>query len=332
MATTASKSYSRSRSSIGQLMWPANLINAFDYLQIEIVNFVPISQALASTPPNTTTPSNPTPANAVATTPRSGLIDGGISNVQTSSTEKAIATILLPVPENLNYTDSLNWQEDKIGVINKLMPALARNLVEGDVEGMTSSVQDLAKGGKVGEIVKILNDMSLNSGAITQGIGGKVLNPYTEQVFGGIGMRNFELNWKLVPRSQNEQIAIHDLIKVLRKNSLPDYAANLTSPGQEGQSASESQSSDPIDALSDRWLTVPKIFRLSWRTIGGGELISLPKIKPCVLKNVQVSYTPNNVWATHMVNNKDPYPVAYDLSLSFGETEIITGKDVDLGF
>ena len=78
-------------------------------------------------------------------------------------------------------------------------------------------------------------------------------------------------------------------------------------------------------------MTVPKTFTLSFK-YKGKNIDSLPLIKPCVCKNVQVSYTPDNVWATHMLTDSDPAPVAYNLTLSFGETEIITGTDVGSGY
>ena len=94
-----------------------------------------------------------------------------------------------------------------------------------------------------------------------------------------------------------------------------------------------SESGNPLDNQggSDRWLKLPKVFNLSWRS-QGTEIESLPKIKTCVCKNVQVSYTPDNVWASHLVSKDNPYPVGYNLSLTFGETEIITGLDVEKGY
>lgn len=320
---TASKSYTKSKNTISQLMWPANLTSVYDYLQIDIVKFVPIAQVTASTPSNTTTPSSPSSITSGVISIAGGLINGGLSNVQLTNTSKAEKTVLLPVPENLNYTDALKWNEVDIGVMGKMLPGLASGVLSGDAGGATDAIQNLAKGGKIGVILEAIKGMGLNANAITQGIGGKIANPYTEQIFEGINMRNFDLSWKLVPRSQPEQLRIHELIKQIRKYALPNYSGTLGGTGLESGGG---------DTLSDRWLEVPYIFNLSWKKPGGSQLSSLPKIKPCVLKNIQVSYTPDNVWATHMVNTSDPYPVAYNITMNFTETEIITGKDVDNGY
>jgi hypothetical protein len=322
---TASKSFTKSRTAIDKFMWPANLTEVFDYLQLDIVKYIPIGQVTSSTPSNTTSPSNPVSASDITSgiiSLANGRINGGVSNVQLTNPQAKIErTILLPVPENLNYNDSLEWSADKVTVLDKMIPGAMAGIMSGDSSDVTNAIQGAAAGGKIGVILKALEGAGLNANAITQGIAGKVANPYTEQIFKGIGMRNFDLNWKLVPRSKSEQLKIHEMIKEIRKYALPNYSGSLGSV--EGSSSR--------DSLSDRWLEVPHIFRLSWKQPKGGELKSLPKIKPCVLKTVNVSYTPDNVWATHMVGN-DPYPVAYNITMSFGETEIITGKDVENGY
>lgn len=323
---TASKSYTKTRTAIDKFMWPANLTDAFDYLQLDIVKYIPIAEALSNTPSNTTTPSSPVSASDITAgiiSLDNGRINGGLSNVQLSNPKaKVEQTILLPVPENLNYNDGLNWSEESNAAVNRMAALAGAGMFKGNAGDVTSAIQNAAAAGKVGVILKGLDDAGLNSTAITQGMAGKVSNPYTEQIFKGLSMRSFELYWKLVPRSQSEQLKIHEMIKEIRKFALPNYSGSL----------GDVEGMESLDNLSDRWLEVPHIFRLSWRKPGGSELKSLPKIKPCVLKSVNVSYTPDNVWATHMVNKSEPYPVAYNISLSFSETEIITGKDVTNGY
>ena len=167
--------------------------------------------------------------------------------------------------------------------------------------------QQLAQAGSIDMLLKAISATGADPNAVTQNVNGKIANPYVEQVFNGIGMRQFDFSWKLVPRSEGEQENIHNLIKKLREHALPEISGK-------------------------RWLEVPEIFNLRWMN-SGRQIESLPKIKPCVLKSVQVQYTPDNVWATHYKGGRaDPYPVAYNLSLSFGETAIITSKDVVKGY
>jgi len=167
-----------------------------------------------------------------------------------------------------------------------------------------------------------------SSESITQGIGGRVLNPYKEQIFKGVGMRSFTFRWKLVPRNSKEQVRIHNIIKALRYYSLPDYTSSsgLAAGADDDQGGLDMQNN-----LNDRWLTVPNIYNLKWLYGKDAPIQSLPKIKPAVLKNITVNYTPEGVWATHQVGEQalsGPAPVAYELNLEFQETEIITAKEV----
>jgi len=304
---TASKSYSTSsgatniseRSPSG-LHWPNNLVDAFDYLHIEIKEFVKSSDVLY------------TPGGGLGTAAPYNFTD-----IQSRGKSNTIAHVLLPVPDNLQYTDQPTWNEDDVGVIGKMLPAMAKGLLDGDAGGTTDAVREAAGAGKISAIVAALGD---KANVVTQNLAGKIANPYKEQVFKGIGMRQFDLSWKLVPRSKSEQDTIKKIIKTIRQYALPNLS------GGEGGSGI-----DAIDTASDRWLTVPKTFTLRFK-FKGTDITSLPKIKPCVCKNVQVSYTPDNVWATHLDKENRPAPVAYNLTLSFGETEIITGTDVEKGF
>lgn len=314
---TASKTYTKSRSSYSQPMWPANLTSAYDYLQIDIRKFVPTAEALSVSPGNATTPT------AVAT--GGSIIIGSFSNIQSRIKGAGQGTVLLPVPDNLNYSDSPEYAAEAMGAVGKGLVQAAKEIGQGDAGGAASAIQQMAAGGKVGKVMDIVKSLTEKTGltlsqeGLTQGLSGKIMNPYTEQVFKGIGMRSFDFTWKLVPRSEAEQLRIKEIIKILRRNALPNFASTISGEAGGG------------DTLSDRWLEVPNIYNLTWRTIGGGEMTSLPRIKPCICKSVQVSYTPDNVWATHMVDRTDPHPVAYNLTLQFQETEILTGKDVDSG-
>ena len=133
--------------------------------------------------------------------------------------------------------------------------------------------------------------------------------------------------------NKSEQTNIHNIIKTLRYYSLPNYSG--TGPVQ-GTTAPGTEQFEQLNKLQDRWLTVPNIFNLTWKQAGTETSIqSLPKIKPCVLKNIQVNYTPENVWATHINTSgtglSGPAPVAYEITMAFAETEIITANDVVAG-
>lgn len=310
------------------LIWPANIQDSFDYLQINIAEFVP--RARRSSPSISTPAPISTPTSTLSTF--ATLIAGGTLDDVAGNILRNKDTILLPIPEDVSYTDNPQWNDSAIGVKGRFGPQFlqkaAKGFDSGETEGMGEALAKLADAGKVSVLLDMIRSkLGADPNAITQNINGKIANPYLEQVFGGIGMREFSFSWKLVPRNEKEQQSIHQIIKTLRKSTLPDLSGSFGSIA----TGLENNAEVAASASGDRWLKLPKVFNLSWRS-QGTEIESLPKIKTCVCKNVQVSYTPDNVWASHLVSKDNPYPVGYNLSLTFGETEIITGLDVEKGY
>jgi len=305
------------------LQWPRG--GGYDYMQMDIVKFVKTTELQFKSTSATQTSGE---EGETATEDQSGLTDKfdvsnlgestNLSNIQSqkSNVEK-LATVILPIPNNVQYQDSPNYKEGS-ALAGKLIPAIGKGFVEGDTEGITKNLQALAAGGKIGVAMKLLDSIVGQGGSqqVTQNGFGKIMNPYTEQVFNGVNMRQFSFDWKLVPRNSAETAAIQRIIKTIRSNALPDYNSRLGL--KEGTAGDEGN-------LSDRWLTVPNIFRIGWKDGGKNtEIRSLPRLKPCVLTNVSINYTPDAIWATY----EGADPVAYTMTLGFTETEIITSTEV----
>lgn len=309
--------------SYGQLRWP--LAEQHDFLQIDVVEFQKTGDLqFEVTQSNTTTDGQVTQADgesAIQFDSVTTISDGTfLSNTQSKTKANVKERVLLPIPANVNYQDNPKYNEGS-GIAGKILPSLAKQIANDASAGnIASTLQSAAAAGSQGIVMSILDKLpGLGGGAaqFTQNGFGKILNPYVEQVFGGVGMRTFNFNWKLVPRNDAETRAIKNILQVLRGRSLPDYAAKLGLSANAGALDSGN--------ISDRWLTVPHVFRLHWKNGDNGQRIdSLPKIKPCVMTDVQINYTPDNIWATYEGAN----PVAYDMTLGFTETEIITSQEV----
>ena len=309
--------------SYGQLRWP--LAEQHDFLQIDVVEFQKTGdQQFAVTQSNTTDGqvNEASGESGVGTSSTTLTIADGtfFSNTQSKTKANVKERVLLPIPANVNYQDNPKYNEGS-GIAGKILPSLAKQIANDASAGnIASTLQAAASAGSQGIVMSILDKLpGLGGGAaqFTQNGFGKILNPYVEQVFGGVGMRTFNFNWKLVPRNDAETRAIKNILQVLRGRSLPDYAAKLGLSSNSGSLDSGN--------ISDRWLTVPHVFRLHWKNGDNGQRIdSLPKIKPCVMTDIQINYTPDNIWATYEGAN----PVAYDMTLGFTETEIITSQEV----
>ena len=305
--------------SYGQLRWP--LTEQHDFLQIDVVEFQKTGDLQFEVTQSNTTVTQTEGESAIQFDPISNISDGTfLSNTQSKTKANVKERVLLPIPANVNYQDNPKYNEGS-GIAGKILPSLAKQIANDASAGnIASTLQTAAAAGSQGIVMSILDKLpGLGGGAaqFTQNGFGKILNPYVEQVFGGVGMRTFNFNWKLVPRNDAETRAIKNILQVLRGRSLPDYAAKLGLSSNSGSLDSGN--------ISDRWLTVPHVFRLHWKNGDNGQRIdSLPKIKPCVMTDVQINYTPDNIWATYEGAN----PVAYDMTLGFTETEIITSQEV----
>lgn len=306
----------RSFAVTADLQWPAG--GGYDYMQIDIVEFTKVTSLSVNTVGAIIKGEQQAVESESGVTNDVSNDTSFISNVQSQFKINAAphGTVILPVPANVNYTDSPNYTEAR-GIIGKMLPKVADQMLKGAGAGeITKTVQAAAGAGATGMAMAALEGVvSMGGGSanqVTQNAFGRIQNPYVEQVFNGVNMRTFTFNWKLVPRNSGETAKIKAIIKKLRAMSLPDYAATLGN-------------GDSAGTLSDRWLTIPKIFRISWHQgDGGAEIDSLPRLKPAVLTNIAVNYTPDAIWATY----EGADPVAYDMTLSFTETEIITQTEV----
>jgi len=335
----ASKIYNIPATGGGQLYWPANIENQFDYLEMEILRFSQrniLKRDIANR--NARINDNPTafPSSSVETSLPSQTIPSESRDTSTTNL-KTKGKILLPIPDNVSYTDAPQWSDQSVNALGRFGAQAISEMMSGNKDnGAVSAIQQAAEAGKVGVIKNLLGKIGVDPNAVAQNVAGKIANPYLQQVFQGVGMRQFDFNWKLVPRNEGEQRSIHNIIKTLRTNVLPGFS-NDFSPNQQTNALGDLLSADLAASGTlkgkqnvDRWLTLPNIFNLKWKS-PEGEIDSLPRLKQCVCKNISVQYTPDGVWATRMMNGT-PQPIAYNLTMSFGEMSIVTNSDVADGF
>jgi hypothetical protein len=326
----------------GLKQWPKGLTTQYpDYMEFNAFKYVSYADyytqtgvSLTSGSSATATPQSGTTSSTTNTpTPSS---TSGQSGQATSATTKidfagrptanqrfikgeSLDTLRLPIPNSIQFSDGPKWSTEDIGIVGTQLGAAVKGLQGG--QDVASNLQKMATGLQSQIALDAIAGMNFfgSKNAITQNIGGKIQNPYTEQIFNGVDPRSFTFNWKLVPRNIEEQTAINDMIKAFRYNSLPDYSSELNSGSSDVNAAN----------LSDRWLTVPSVWSIKFFSYGK-DMKYIPYLKVCVIQNISVNYTPDNVWASHMTPD-GPAPVAYDFSVQFQEVEIITSSEVKNG-
>jgi len=140
---------------------------------------------------------------------------------------------------------------------------------------------------------------------------GVVLNPNTELLFAGFDLRTFNLNFKLVARSQNETNTIRDIITTFKKAMLPSLEEDTGVFGNENAA---------------NFIKVPSLVEIRFMA---GEVPHpyMTQFKPCALTGLNVNYTPDGSYAVY----ENFAPVAITLQLNFSETKLVYKEDINWG-
>lgn len=140
------------------------------------------------------------------------------------------------------------------------------------------------------------------------GIVGRVtVNPNTRTAFRGVNIREFQFQFKFLPKSSRESEAVKEIIRLFRRHMYPEEIP--------------SGSNFP---LGYKYPDLFKIRLLSGKSSGDRfENIGTP-IKMSYLRAVATTYNP-----TSSALNEDGSPTEIDLTLSFVEYKTLSRYDVD---
>jgi hypothetical protein len=141
---------------------------------------------------------------------------------------------------------------------------------------------------------------------------GVILNPNVELLFSGTDLRNFQLNYKLIPRNSNEAEDIKEILKIFKRSMLPRFSDGTELNFSRGKNA------------ANNFIKVPNVCKVSFMR-GGGLNRDVPQYKMCAVTQVDVNFTPDGTYATY----DDGTMVAYQLGLNFQETKLIFAEEVD---
>jgi len=294
--------------------YPYTLIaESTDYLQIDVVNYVPIAKA---------------EVNNKSLTSKAGS--------RRNQGKKNSKTILLPIPSNISDTNAAKYGSSELNSIaGAAIGGIAGIMESGSayVKGMgtgldatKSAIKGFATGtfDAAGGITGIQGFLTrqLASGAagllganitpnqLLARTQGEILNPNMELLFNGPTLRSFRFSFKMTPRSQTEADEIKNIIRCFKQNMAPKVGSSNAAVNEAG--------------AQNTFLRTPNVFELRYRQ-GAGEHKFLNKFKQCFLENVSVNYTADGTYATY----PDGTPVSMVMDLSFKEIEPVYDIDYD---
>jgi len=230
--------------------------------------------------------------------------------------ETPIATIFLPIPENIQDSNAVNWGDDSLNGLAARAIGLSAAAIGSD-KGVLGTAKEFFTGaGNAAVDAMGINDNIRNSFIAAKAVGaftnvnaqgvisrqtGQVLNPNMELLFNNVTLRSFNFQFDLAPRDKKESETIKSMLRLFKKR----------------MNAKNTGSADLIIAS-------PDVFQLSYKT-GGEDHKFLNRFKPMALLNMAVNYTGSGTYATY----DDTTPVHMQLSLQFQELNPVYSEDYD---
>jgi len=242
---------------------------------------------------------------------------GGVS-IRRAPTQRALGSIALYMPNQLNVSHKINYGEAEIGAMVAGIQAGAISLSNMGQDGFVDSITnaagnlyDAAASGAMANLAGLAETAGATGARAAVEIAqGKVTNNRTEMKFEGIDRRSFSFTFRLLPRSSDEASIIKDIITIFRMHALPEF--------------------DQADGLK-RTMIAPSTFDIKYMTISSSgvhqEHPNLNRIATSVLEGVDVKYGGDRPQFFH-----DSQPVETELTLVFKELEIITKEKIHQGY
>lgn len=250
----------------------------------------------------------------------------GLSVYNQSATDASLykktsqKSVILYMPEDVSTGYKANWTGKAFSNIGRDALATAGSGDLGQVLQNAATTADtmlnqaIPNAGvkAIQEVIGKITGESLEANDIFAATRGVILNPNVELLFSGIDLRNFSLNYKLVPRNSTEAGIIKDIILQFKKAMLPSFAK-----GNELNFSGE-------QATSNNYIKVPNVCKITFMQ-GSDPNKNVAQYKMCAITQVDVNYTPDGTYATYDDGNM----VAIGLSLSFQETKLVFAEEVE---
>lgn len=155
-----------------------------------------------------------------------------------------------------------------------------------------------------GNVVGAASGGSVSAAGIVPSLLGHPINPGVEVLYRSTHLRRFEYSFLLAPASEKESFTLKSIVKKLRRFAAP-------------------KQNETVRFLFD----TPAEWSIEFYYKNQINK-SIPRVRRCVLTDINVNYTPQGEWSTF----RNGHPVSCLLALGFSEMEIITRQHVDAGY
>lgn len=226
----------------------------------------------------------------------------------TNNNEKrqSTATIILPIPTNLQEQYDAQFAQMEMGLVGnakKTLEAMANpntdmkglfNAAKGEAVEAGKALASAYSAASVKEIAGALFGLASTPQSIVAQVRGQIVNPHLVSSFAGTPLRGHAFSWGLSPRSLDESQAIESIIRTIQQRMHPSRTGVFL------------QYPDEVDI----------------QVVGTSKNIF--QFKTSVITNFTINRSPGNTPAFFADVG---YPTAYELNLSFMETEAWVRED-----
>ena len=210
-------------------------------------------------------------------------------------------SIILYTPPNVKTTYTASYDQTETGKIG----FAAQQGIKGFLDTVGSVTGDLISDA-INTALSIIPGAGDLNAVVNKNLG-RARNPNLEMVFKSVPFREFNYTFEFAPRNQKEANSVDKILKLFRFHMQPETKAG-----------------------SD-YFRVPSEFQITYMymdNING----YIPRISRCVLKSMEIDQSPEGVFTTFSADNRGAFPTITKLSMTFGETEIMTKQKIVDGF
>ena len=245
------------------------------------------------------------------------------ANSRMSRDSKIKYYVELPIPQEVNDSNTVTWGEDTMNIFQLAGVAAASNFQQDAGGTFQQGLDVIQKGIDLGGAIDSKLQTAIRnaiSGAAVNQLGGnvnaqnlvarttgQVLNSNLELLFGGVNLRSFPFSITFTPRYEEEALEVKRIIRQF-KMSMAAKAGKRFSGG----------------SASGIFLSSPDVFSLRYMH-NGQDHPFLNSFKMCALTGMSVNYTNAGAYASY----SDGSPVSIRLSMTFKELNPIYSEDYD---
>ena len=246
------------------------------------------------------------------------------ANTRISQNLKTKYYIELPIPQEVNDSNSVTWGEDRVNAIELATLSLAQKAMKGatgeegqaqrarsfisaftsgaNIDGLTPETQDALRASLSGFAINQLGSQVSAKSVISRSTG-QILNNNLELLFSGVNLRSFPFTFTFSPRSPKESDTVKAIIRSL-KMSMAAKAGEFNGSAQ------------------GIFLKSPDLFQLDYLKDGKNHPF-LNRFKLTALTGMSVNYTNAGTYASY----NDGTPVNLRMNLTFKEINPIYHED-----